>query len=620
MKLKRYIALLLTLILCAGLFAGCGKQSGGGENEFTWWLGNTASTEYYVSYEDNPVIKYVMENKTFENSSGEQANVKLTFQTPPANKEAENFNTLLTTGGYSDVISLTFYSGTTSDLYEEGIILDLTDYVAQYMPNLSRYLEENPEYGKYFYTDTSEGRKLLTLPTMADELSLNDQFSGWCYRRDWIVKYGVQPDSFLDPMNGERKVNPNAGKAFSGYYSLDTDGNEVHHDTLQADTNGDSWVDDVVFPSGNPDPLYISDWEWMFEIFQKAINEQQIADGYVLSIYYPGYNANGDLVTAFGGGGPLWYQADGKAYFGATSDNFKTYLQCLNNWWNKGWIDQRFSERSSDMFYQIDDAGVRQGKVGLWLGSASTLDSRIQNAQQPYTDGAVVYGAAQPINDIYGADAQKLKTPTCMFQNELLGGGIAITEKAKDKDIGLLCRFIDYFYSEEGSILRTYGLGAEEMAVCQNETYMKYGLENGAFTYAEENGEKLLVWDPIMTANDGNVQNALSARKFTGMFNNSILKESMTPTHQNSREQWIRYTASGWFGGMFNSQMRAEEMDEQSKVRVRIEQEYMYISVPQFIKGEKNFDEDWESFCKDLRKRGCDEITELYDGVIQRIQ
>lgn len=368
MKRKQVVSLALLFLLVAGCLTGCGKKNGGGaDNEFTYWLGIGESTEYYLSYEDNPVMKYVMEYKTFENSEGEQEHISITFQTPPATKESENFSTLLSTGGYSDVISLQFNTTPITDLYEEGIILDLTDYVKQYMPNYQRYIAEHPDMEKYMTSDVNGERKYLSLVSAADVLGLEDQFSGFCYRRDWLVKYGVQPETLFDPMkDAAPKANPNAGKSFSGYYSLDMAGNEEHHDTMQADTNGDSWVDDVVFPSGNVDPVYVSDWEWMFDIFQQAINSQGIDDGYVLSIYYPGYNANGDLVTGFGGGGPLWYQdTNGKAQFGATSDNFKTYLQCMNQWWKNGWIDQRFAERSGDMFYMIDDTTVRQGKVEI---------------------------------------------------------------------------------------------------------------------------------------------------------------------------------------------------------------------------------------------------------------
>lgn len=51
-------------------------------------------------------------------------------------------------------------------------------------------------------------------------------FTGYEYRRDWIVKYGT---------------NPTTGEAFTGGYTDPDD--------------PDSWEDDVVFPSGGSDPI-----------------------------------------------------------------------------------------------------------------------------------------------------------------------------------------------------------------------------------------------------------------------------------------------------------------------------------------------------------------------------
>lgn len=49
----------------------------------------------------------------------------------------------------------------------------------------------------------------------------------------------------------------------------------------------------------------------MFEIYETAMQEAGVtSDGYMLSIYYPGYNANGDLTTGFGGGGVNFYRKE----------------------------------------------------------------------------------------------------------------------------------------------------------------------------------------------------------------------------------------------------------------------------------------------------------------------
>lgn len=311
------------------------------------------------------------------------------------------------------------------------------------------------------------------------------------------MKYGTQPDEFYDPMNDSApRANPNAGKAFSEYFSLDNDGNEIQETEYSDNVNGDSWVDDVVFPSGCTDPMYISDWEWMFEIFDKAMEEQGITDGYCMSMYYPGYIANGDLVTGFG------------------------------------------------------------------------------------------------------------------------GGGIAITDKAKDKGLALLFRFLDNLYSEEGNITRTMGLSAEQMAECQNENYQEYGLEDGAYTVVNEDGEDVYYYVTTLEQDEGNLRSAMTGNRLPGIKCSSKMGHTDTETFKHSREEWVAYEATGFIASL-NSRRTADAISEHQKIKSRIEDEYMYINVPQFIKGEKNLDSDWETFCSDLQKRDYQAVCDGYNEALK---
>ena len=63
-------------------------------------------------------------------------NVQFSFQAPITGSEADNFNTMMSTGEYTDIIDLAVASDTTPTLVNEGILMDLTDYVEEYMPNL----------------------------------------------------------------------------------------------------------------------------------------------------------------------------------------------------------------------------------------------------------------------------------------------------------------------------------------------------------------------------------------------------------------------------------------------------------------------------------------------------
>ena len=161
----------------------------------------------------------------------------------------------------------------------------------------------------------------------------------------------------------------------------------------------------------------------MLNIFNTALEEEGISDGYGMSIDYTGHYGTGDLVSAFGGGSSTWYIDADTVKFGGNSEDFRTYLQALNTWYANGWIDEGFAENSSDIFYRIDSTSVHQGKVGLFYEAMGTLGSLLDisdglpnSPENGYTNGIMMFGASAPINDIYGGLQQQGKEPFTMYQ------------------------------------------------------------------------------------------------------------------------------------------------------------------------------------------------------------
>ena len=69
--------------------------------------------------------------------------------------ESDNFNTMIATGSYPDIIDLSYSNDSPKNLYEEGITMEITEYVEKYMPNYIKFIEERPEI-KPFLVDTDE--------------------------------------------------------------------------------------------------------------------------------------------------------------------------------------------------------------------------------------------------------------------------------------------------------------------------------------------------------------------------------------------------------------------------------------------------------------------------------
>lgn len=416
-------------------------------------------------------------------------------------------------------------------------------------------------------------------------------FQGFMYRRDWIVKYGKHPET---------------GAAFTGGYTDPED--------------PDSWEDDVVFPSGGSDPLYVSDWEWMFEIFEAAMADLGITDSYCVSMYYPGFTWSGGLLSCFGGGTCVWYQdKDGKVHFGGDEEAFRTYLECLNNWYEKGWLDSAFNERTSDAFYAIDDTSVRQGKVGMWDGQQSQLGGRMDMNDGGFTEGIYVAGASYPINDIYGDDSCKYVEPDCVMGGGLVGGGVIITSAAKDKDLAALCSYLDYFYSEEGGAIRTLGLNADQVAGLSDDSfYADHNIAGGAYKI-DENGKYVL--DNVLVNDGGGLKAAAAFTKAPGLQLVANVDNGFSENYQKSLDQWTLYENTGFFqGSITTDMMSAEDTTACDGIRTKV-LEYMTNNAADFITGKKDISSgstDWANWCKSLQKYNYQKATDIFQPYVDQ--
>lgn len=556
-----------------GVLAGCGKGTGSAqENNYQVWLYTGQDTAYYSDYADNPVLQYLLQE------TWNEKNISFEFLVPAAGQGQNNYQTMIS-GNDLPTLMQDSVADPAPVMYENGYIMDITEYVQSYMPNYYNLLQNNEtlKAKSVFHVDGED--RILSLNTLKDAVSYVD-FGGMCYRRDWIVNYGT------DASTGEK---------FSGGY---TDENEV-----------DSWQDNVIFPSwydtakkekalaidpawDGTEPFYLSDWEWMFGIFETAQKALGIEDSYCMSMYYPGYTWAGGLCSCFGEGGIIWYADEqGKIQFGGASESTRAYLTCMNAWYEKGWLDQTFNERVNDVYYQIDSSSVRQGKVGMWCGVKGDLGGRMDLKDGGNTSGIYVAGCAYPVNDIYGDDSCKYKQPRVMnVDTSLLSTGFFVMSGADKKDLPTLFTFLDYLYTEEGGAMRTFGLNKEQLSGLEDPSfYQSYHLEDGAYSVNQDG--KYVVNEAIRN-DSGSLSVAASLDKLPGLSLVKNVEYGYSAALEKSLQSWIKYRNQGRVWGstaMLNMSPADSETAQKALTKVL---NYLESNTFRFINGAKDIEDD----------------------------
>ena len=582
---KRVLALVLAGVMTLGMvpvLAGCG-DSGSGE-KFTIWMGSAVDSAYYTNYNDNPVIQYI--EKKFD--------IDLEFIVPVAGNETDNFNTLIATGDYPDMMDLSFYTGTVADLYDngDGVCLDLTQYIEDYMPNYKAFLEANKS-GATAYAAING--KYLTINNYNAATPL--QWGGYVYRRDWLLKYGS------DPVTG------------AAFTSWEEDG--VYRDDV-------NFPDGYLDSDGNDNPLTIADWEWMFQQFEKCPDY-----AYAISTGFRGYQETGELLCAWDTGA-LWntYDEDGDGFyetvkFGAATDGFRDYVETMKTWYEKGWLDPDFATRTSDMFYQIDANTVYQGQVGAWYGTGGQIGNAIENPDMPATVGIDVWGAAQPKLTVDSPD------PSIFYQDSMETSRTwMLTDAIADKNIEKFLTMVDWLYSEEGMFLHSYGLSAAQMAEYDIDLSLmeEYGLTDGAYFMVNEKGEadpngQLTRTSSVIFNDSGNLAVAAASTYFIGMGAGSYKYYNPDETPDDHRkviaqEAWTRYENKGTVSSFLLAQMDSDSGQAYRNTQAAI-RDYLAIEVPKFIKGQSELDDaTWTKFQAALKTRKQEKNTVILQSVV----
>ena len=191
------------------------------------------------------------------------------------------------------------------------------------------------------------------------------------------------------------------------------------------------WLDDL----GIDSPVTYDDWETMLTAFK----DQEGATA-PLSLSYTGYA----FANALNGGYGIassFYQENGVVKFGPMEDGRKDYVTMMNHWYSNGLIDPDFMSSNSIL---PDNAMITTGKTGAFC-SGYALISAYENAN------------SDPDAEYIPVPAPKLKEEDAVKLNIYYLLGPCITISADSPNAELCVKWLDYLFSDEGTLLANYG-------------------------------------------------------------------------------------------------------------------------------------------------------------------
>lgn len=114
--------------------------------------------------------------------AAEMTNVSLQNVAPTGGEAEQAYNLMLASGELPDIIA--YRTVDLNSIALEGALQPLDDLIAEHAPNLSKFLNDQPDIRKAL--EASDG-KIYTIPFVSDGTAKE----GWFIRKDWLDKLGL---------------------------------------------------------------------------------------------------------------------------------------------------------------------------------------------------------------------------------------------------------------------------------------------------------------------------------------------------------------------------------------------------------------------------------------------
>lgn len=314
----------------------------------------------------------------------------------------QKFNLMVASGDYADIMvwGSRYYAGGAIKAVEDGVFMELTDVIDEYMPNYAYRISDPDVYGQVLMSDGNIG-EIFTLNRNPMKPGI-----GPIVRKDWLDDLGID--------------------------SKDIVTYDDYHEMLTLFKN-EKGATSALFlgPNGVPSGNYLT-------------------AGYGVAAYT-------DVTSSTG----AYYQDNGVVAYGPIQPAFKDYLTMMHSWYDEGLISPDYLNNSD---IQVSAGDVTDGSTGLWYHMSQIMSEHVASAIDEGFDSVAIQDAVMNEGDLNRLGNYSGST---VESNSL-------SISATCKNIETVAKWVDFAFSEEGSLIYSYGV--------EGETFEYDGNGNPVFT------------------------------------------------------------------------------------------------------------------------------------------
>jgi len=303
-----------------------------------------------------------------------------------------------------------------------------------------------------------------------------------------------------------------------------------------------------------------------------------------------------DIVPGDGSSDSLYFQIDGTVYFSPLEEGYKEYVQTMHDWYEAGYISGDYPTLQSQGQSSEYENGIAEGSIGISKAARDTTTSISLTLTGDFDPSEAYAPAVAPVKN----EGDQVHLGQTM--NIVDTGGCSIA--ATSENIQLAVQWFDFFYSEEGSMLRTWGIEGE------------------SYTYDEEG--RVIFTDLILDNPDGTAVGEMKQVYCMDSGFGLLAGFGEGPTYGYDSpvltmpEVW---GGDGVFDGAYNISKKvsltADESDEYSTMAADC-LTYLSENLPKFILGERDMSE-WDAFVEEMKTAfNTDRMIEIQQAALER--